>query len=52
MSGLCTTLFQGEVEGSRLYQDLLKRAKLQFSETFGSENRLVNSFLKKPENFM
>ena len=43
--GLYTTLFQGEVQGSRLYQDLLKRAKHQFSETFASENRLVNSFL-------
>lgn len=31
--------FKGEVEGSRLYQDLLTRAKHQFSETFTGENR-------------
>ena len=45
MFGLYTTLFQGEVEGSRLCQDRLKRAKHQFSETFVGDNRLVHDFL-------
>lgn len=31
--------FRGEVNGSRLYQELLKKAQQQFSEQFGAENR-------------
>ncbi|KAJ7362048.1 hypothetical protein OS493_013136 [Desmophyllum pertusum] len=31
--------FKGEVEGSKLHQDLLKKAKHQFSENFAGENR-------------
>lgn len=44
-------LFQGEVEGSKLYQGLLKKAKHQFSEALADENRLVNNFhIAKLEN--
>ncbi|XP_078348439.1 protein ecdysoneless homolog [Oculina patagonica] len=31
--------FKGEVEGSKLHQDLLKKAKHQFSENFAGESR-------------
>lgn len=31
--------FKGEIEGSKLYQDLLKKAKKQFSENFSTQNR-------------
>lgn len=31
--------FKGEIEGSKLYQDLLKKAKQQFSENFMTQNR-------------
>ena len=34
-------MYQGEIEGSKLYQDLLKKAKQQFSENFMTQNRFV-----------
>ena len=44
ISFICVMFFQGEIEGSKLYKDLLKKAKNQFTENFAGENRLVNNF--------